>query len=258
MILQRPLITVKPHLTNTGIVGTRRQYCYSCMSLADQIIRHTVAFLLVIHRQRGIIIMMHSVRRTAHGRKNKRNMELTQLLIRMGKIPSQENNPGQPFFLHQFQCYIHLILIGFHMPDNHGIFFPFDFILYDLDGVRKKGIGDSLNQHSNTFSIRALQISGAVIRNVPMPPDCIHNHLFGLRIDIRMVINSPGYCTDPHITESGNILNRYFFHIMFFPHTLTSIPQVWRHICRLRQKACLYSIRQLWYKSTLSALPRLY
>ena len=106
------------------------------------------------------------------------------------------------------------------LPDNHGIFFPFDFILYDLDGVRKKGIGDSLNQHSNTFSIRALQISGAVIGNVPMPPDCIHNHLFGLRIDIRMVINRDVYKRQPpsHPRAPVSILMVVLFPAPFGPN----------------------------------------
>ena len=212
-ILKGLTVTVQTHPADTRIIGLGGKYGDFLVSLTDEEIRHPVAFLLIVHREGRVIVMMHSVRRTAYGGEDEGDTQLMQLLLGVGKISAQEYNSRQAFFLHQLQGHIHFILIEFHVPDYHGIFFLLYFIFHYLYGIRKKRIGNSLNQHRHALSVCTLQISGAVVGNVAVLLNGVHNHFLRFRIDVRMVIDGSGYRADSYLADSGNILDCDLFHI---------------------------------------------
>ena len=140
----------------------------------------------------------------------------------MIKIAAQKDDTPHPFFLHDLQCHIHFILILINMIQHHCIFFTFDLRFYHFDHTAENRIGHSLYKHRNALCIYSFQIPRTVIRNIAMFPYCIHDLLFCLRIDIRMVIDGAGDSADSHAAYSCHIFNGQFFHTILPDHASAS------------------------------------
>ena len=159
------------------------------MPESQKILCHPAAFCPVIHRNVGIILfhtlLCHCPDRTEY----KRDIQHPELFRIMLVIASQKNNPAQPLFLDQVQCYIQLILIAFHMLHHHGKMLFINLFFNNPDHRTEKRIRDALNQYCNTVCFCPFQIPCTVIGDKAGFPDDRKDPFPGFRIDIGMVID---------------------------------------------------------------------
>ncbi len=103
-----------------------------------------------------------------------------------------------------------------------------------------KGIANTLNQYSYRIVSERFKLRALLLGNIIMLLYCLHNLCLRLFINIRMVINRPGYCTDttPHILAISFIV----VSIVILPLHLIHVVQQAYILSNLLALYCIISI----------------
>ncbi|MNR00463.1 hypothetical protein D3C85_1162360 [compost metagenome] len=107
----------------------------------------------------------------------------------MQEAPAEKYDSLKALLLNQLYRNLDLILILIHPLENERIFLGLDFLFKYLYHPVEECVGDPLNEYGDRLGSGSLQISRAVIGDIMVLFNHLHNHSFRLFINVRMIIN---------------------------------------------------------------------
>ena len=208
IIPQRVSISVQPQASHTLVASAPGKDHDLPVSSGAEIIHHPVAFLIAVHRYRRVQILRNRILHV-YCRRNKRNRKGLQFFYAPVMVSSQKDQAFQPFFLYEAHSLSDLVSGNTHI-------FHVGIVIVTADPLHKyrthfckQLIIRAFDDHAYTSGNCLFQVLRAVVGNIIIFLDHFHDLFPRLRINIRVIVDRPGYGADRHIASLCYILDRY-------------------------------------------------